>query len=31
MDGYKIVYQEPDGTVKDTFLVNLCQILVCRI
>lgn len=19
MDGYKIVYQEPDGTVKDTF------------
>lgn len=28
MDGYKIVYKEPDGTVTDTFLgeptTNIC-------
>lgn len=30
MDGYKIVYREPDGTITDTFFVEPMSSLVCR-
>ena len=31
MDGYKIVYKEPDGTITDTFFGEPMLNFVCRI